>query len=561
MPQRYSRREFVLQSLGWTALVVVGCRGRGGTTGGEVVAGDLTSPIDLAPDYSLVTKPGELPFYREFTGDNWLRPHDLLLDPDKSSAKLPGGRLPDAGEKASVVVIGSGIAGLSTAYLLRDLKPIVLEQAPRFGGNAKGERWRQSSYAIGAAYFIQPKEGDKFHRLYREIGILGSVRKLEVPDPVEFQGKIYRKFFDGEAAPGAEAIFQAYHKKMKYHADEAYPDIPIVDESGRKLVMDLDRRSLQDVVGEWCGGKVPEALRAALQNYCYSSMGCGWQEVSAAGAINFLAGEEFGVLVAPGGNAALAKALRDGIVSSGAGPGLRAGCLAFRVERTPGGVRVAYADATGGIQVISARAAVLACPKFVAKHILVDMESDREKAIDELEWRGYMVVNVLLDRGIEDDFYDMYLLHDGAVVESGKVSTRATDVIRGSWAAHPNDPKDHSVLTLYWPLPYTSARGEILHRDDAWDFLRPQVEKQVLDVCSLLGVGVADVKQVRMTRWGHAVPVSRIGFIANGCAEAVRRPIDGKIFFVNQDNWALPAVETALQEAFTFAPEVRAAVS
>jgi hypothetical protein len=87
------------------------------------------------------------------------------------------------------------------------------------------------------------------------------------------------------------------------------------------------------------------------------------------------------------------------------------------------------------------------------------------------------------------------------------------------------------------------------------------VERQVLEICALLEIDAARVRQVRMTRWGHAVPVSAVGFIAGGHAAAVRRPIDNRIFFVNQDNWALPAVETALQEAFTFAPAVREAAS
>jgi hypothetical protein len=507
-----------------------------------------------------VATPGEIPFHRAFTGDDFTRPHEILFDPEGPLRGLPGGRLPDPDETVPVAVVGGGLGGLTTAYLLRDQRPVLLEQAPRFGGNSKGERWRQSTFAIGGAYFIQPDAGDEFDRLYREIGILSSARKLETPDPVEFHGRIYRNFFSGEASPGDEALFRTYRERIHEHVENAYPEIPTTDET-RELVMRLDRRSLREVVMEWLGDTVPEALRAALQNYCYSSMGCGWQEVSAAGAINFLAGEEFGVLAAPGGNGALAKALRDGIVRGGAGAGLRPGCLAFRVERSGSGVRIGYLDPAGRVRTLGARAAVLACPKYAAKHMLPEMERDREAAIEALEWRGYLVVNVLIDRGLEDDFYDMYLLRDGAAVESGAVPTRATDVIHGNWAAHPQAPGDHSVLTLYWPLPYTGSRAEVLHRDDAWEHLRPQVERQVLEICALLEIDAARVRQVRMTRWGHAVPVSAVGFIAGGHAAAVRRPIDNRIFFVNQDNWALPAVETALQEAFTFAPAVREAAS
>jgi hypothetical protein len=64
------------------------------------------------------------------------------------------------------------------------------------------------------------------------------------------------------------------------------------------------------------------------------------------------------------------------------------------------------------------------------------------------------------------------------------------------------------------------------------------------------------VRRVRLTRWGHAQPIAAPSFIADGHAERVREPIDGVVYFVNQDNWALPAVETALLEAFEFAPRV-----
>lgn len=73
---------------------------------------------------------------------------------------------------------------------------------------------------------------------------------------------------------------------------------------------------------------------------------------------------------------------------------------------------------------------------------------------------------------------------------------------------------------------------------------------------SVLRVDPSNVVQVRMTRWGHALPISEPGFIAGGFADAVRRPIDGTIFFVNQDNWALPAVENSLLDAQFFAPQI-----
>jgi len=45
---------------------------------------------------------------------------------------------------------------------------------------------------------------------------------------------------------------------------------------------------------------------------------------------------------------------------------------------------------------------------------------------------------------------------------------------------------------------------------------------------------------------------------ANATADATIRD---RVFLVNQDNWALPAIESCLAETFAFEPAVRAAVS
>lgn len=63
--------------------------------------------------------------------------------------------------------------------------------------------------------------------------------------------------------------------------------------------------------------------------------------------------------------------------------------------------------------------------------------------------------------------------------------------------------------------------------------------------------------QVRMTRWGHAMPIARPFLIALGVADRVRSTLGGNIHFVNQDNWALPAVENSLLDARTVASVVR----
>ena len=65
-----------------------------------------------------------------------------------------------------------------------------------------------------------------------------------------------------------------------------------------------------------------------------------------------------------------------------------------------------------------------------------------------------------------------------------------------------------------------------------------------------------NIVDLRIARWGHPLPVAATGLIANGTVEALRTPFHGRVFFVEQDNWALPAFETGVTEAITWSPEV-----
>ena len=65
-----------------------------------------------------------------------------------------------------------------------------------------------------------------------------------------------------------------------------------------------------------------------------------------------------------------------------------------------------------------------------------------------------------------------------------------------------------------------------------------------------------NVMDLRLSRWGHPLPVAEAGLIANGTIDVIRKPFKRRVFFVEQDNWILPAFETAAGEAMIWAPVV-----
>lgn len=62
----------------------------------------------------------------DFNGDNIDRPHDILWNVDGYLLKKGG--IPAPSEKRKIVIVGGGMSGLISAYNLRDLNPLLLEQ-------------------------------------------------------------------------------------------------------------------------------------------------------------------------------------------------------------------------------------------------------------------------------------------------------------------------------------------------------------------------------------------------------------------------------------------------
>ena len=167
---------------------------------------------------------------------------------------------------------------------------------------------------------------------------------------------------------------------------------------------------------------------------------------------------------------------------------------------------------------------------------------------------------MLLDKPIQRDFYDIFLVGDTSFPmdpNEFESASRPVDMVNGNFALSKNQPR--SALTFNRPLPWFTARFGLLI-NSPWKSYARTLASPVRSALELLKIPETDVRQIRVARWGHAVPLAKPGLIADGTAEELLRPFDDNVYFVNQDNWALPAVENSLLAAEFVAGQIRSRI-
>lgn len=483
----------------------------------------------------------------DFNGDNIDRPHDILWNTDGYIAKKGG--IPNPTEKRKLVIVGGGMAGLLAAYRFKDLNPLVLEQDKCFGGNSKGEKLNQDAiYSIGAAYVTIPDEDSSIDQFFKETG-LDQELKLESDKETHFvfKTKLMRDFWQGSTDPkNADQFIKVEHELRRIYND-AYPDIPWSPESqiSKSEYDRLDSMSFKTWLDETFGDVHPHILEY-FQKYCWSSFTGSIDELSALQVLNFVASEVDGVLALPGGNARICEVIMNKLDQVLTPQSLRAGAFTLEIKiQKNNELWVTYEDELGKFITIETEKVIFCAPKFVAQRIIKDLPEEQNKIMDQLLYRGYIVTNVILDGQIPAPGFDLYWFQ-GQMPEAPSAmkppSNYTTDVCFGTWAQG-NDVKN-TVLTMYRPLAFDGAR-QFLFSPFAHQKNKMRSEVELEQFMKSLGLSMEQVKGMRLTRWGHSLPVADVGLLASGKLDVMNRPIKNKIFFANQDNYANPAFECA----------------
>ena len=506
---------------------------------GTLPAGlDEQSPLGLIKDFSL----------DHFNGDESSKPHKALWDRE-NYIKSKGGR-PTEIKNEQVVVIGGGVSGLLSTYFLKKYSPVLLEQAARFGGNAKGEIYKGTAFCMGAAYIDTVDAEEPIGKLLHELKLWKSFRPESMRQgKVVFQDKGLKSLWTGETDQAAKASILKITKELLRIKLHAYPQIPF--EEGKGLSLEDFKALDHEMADHWLTRNFPDLhphVKEYFQLYGWSAFGGSLEEISAAQFVNFIAPESDGVMVFPGGNAAIGTAIYENLKKSLGKDHLRSNCLALEVKNVKDGVEVLYEDNDGKFHRIFAKAAVIAAPKFVARKIITDLDKNRDQAWAKLKYRSYVVANVLLKKKTKDSAFDMYCLK-GQVPPPPTVEKPSdrpwTDIGYAGWSNRGQG--DVSILTIYKPYAFDGSRGVLLN-ENSFAKVKTEIETELKSFLGHMGLKDNAVSELRLTRWGHALPLAMPGLLTDKDSDFLRMPLD-RIAFANQDNFASPAFEACYSSA------------
>jgi hypothetical protein len=457
----------------------------------------------------------------------------------------------------SLTIIGGGIAGLSAGWWLKkhginDFEILELEKS--VGGNSISGSNQYSAYPWGAHYVPLPNAETEYVRmLFEELKIIqGYDKSSGLPifdelmlchEPQErlfkdgaFQeGLVPKRGMQKEEASELGHFFQMMHRLKHAKGSDGKPafaiplDLSSTDEQFRKW----DKISMRAWMKE--NGFRSKPLIWYVNYCCRDDYGSSIDNVSAWAGVHYYAGrrgraanaEPESVITWPEGNGHLVNRLKEILADH-----LRTSCLVARVKQVDGAVQTLYLQPDSGKMGMSeAKCAIFAAPRFVAKHIVNEIQAQEMQSLQYAPW---MVANITLKspphgRGADLAWDNVSYYSDslGYVVANHQdVTTRET----------------YTVITYYYPL---SANQPSESRKQLYDAQPRRWSAQIVEDLEKMNPGIgSQIVSMDLWPWGHGMIQPSVGFMWSERRAKMTEPL-GKIFFAHSDMSGMSNFEEA----------------
>ena len=501
------------------------------------------------------------------------------------------GSLPEPAvqRRASVIVVGAGIAGLAAARALQragvdDVHVFDLEDAA--GGNSRGHVMAGMACPLGAHYLPLPGENAvELIALLEELGL----RSTQAGQPVYDERHLChspqeRLFIAGQWHEGLLPPIDALPVAQRAQTLAQYRQFgATVASIGRGDAFSMPTASSRwspaldalDAVtfAQWLDGqglRAP-ALRWYLDYCCRDDYGAGAAQVSAWAGLHYFASrhgfhapgdasgadskvdpkadprEREGVLTWPEGNAWLSRRMVAPLREP-----LHNGHVALQVNEGRHDVSVDLWNATlQRTERWTAAQVVLAVPLFIAARLLATPPAALSQAVAQMRHAPWLVANLQLDTPLVD--------HGGAppswdnVLYAPERQVQPQPQPEGDSAQHAGpasaalgyvDAMHQStrpyagptVLTAYWALGGDSAqqlqsqRARLLNQPwSAW------AHEVLQDLARAHPDLPAKVRQVDLMRYGHAMSIPVPGVRSSAALSALAGAATGRVSFAHSD--------------------------
>ncbi len=496
---------------------------------------------------------------------------------DLKNGSLP---TPAVQRRASVLVIGAGIAGLSCARgLLRagisDVQVLDLEDSA--GGNSRGHRIGGMACPLGAHYLPVPNaDAVDVMALLEELGLRRTVHGKAVYDERHLCHSPQERLFIDEhwvegllppldALPAAEreataaqyrSFGQAVAQAARSSQGRAFR-MPTAQSVWSPELSALDAITFS----VWLDSKgyTAAALRWYLDYCCRDDYGASAAQVSAWAGLHYFASrhgfhapdhwvqkddtsaERDGVLTWPEGNGWLSQRMAAPLAGH-----IHTGHIALRVDESPSHSTVdVWNDAEQRVERWTAGHVVMAVPLFIAARLLTSPPTALQQAATAVNCSPWLVANLHIDAPLDD--------HAGAPPSWDNV---IYDPLRNSAAlgyvdAMHQSTRPHAgptVLTAYWALGGDSLgqlraqRARLMN--EPWSVW---AEAVISDLARAHPDLKYKVRQVDLVRYGHAMAVPSPGVRSSAALLALAAgSVSARVHFAHSDLSGYSVFEEAL---------------
>lgn len=333
-----------------------------------------------------------------------------------------------------VVVVGGGLAGLTTAYQLRNKNILVLEKEERCGGRAFSEEVGKVVNNIGVQFFSDSSA--PMVKMFDELGIERThpnptktpfalhLNGTYYPDATKYvSAKVYWQFI--------KLVFRCYRKYRTFK-------MPMKDPRWQELI----KGNAQDLYAG-IGDELMDLFKVFMRVTCLTK-----PERTSAGM-----GAAFGGAVDQGKIAIVDggfQQVTDRLAAAVGDDRIIAGAEVTEVVERDGLVRIRFTH-QGQQYTVQASDAVIAAPAPVIPRFMPELPQAKRSALESVVYGPISMVSLILKKNVPwQRFYA--IINDNAIFQGGIDQTLGYEVDQ--------DPEQPIVLNLII-APYPDDRDEI----------------------------------------------------------------------------------------------------